>query len=153
MRRELVFMKTKTIILYEKYFDYAENFTDEQLGKVVRALGKFFFAKNDSVAEAFQNDEKLFFAMMRDEIKVNLDKYDEICKKRSKAGEISAAKRRHAEQMLTCVNNNNNNNKNKNNNKNNNKNKNKNINNNIGAYDFEEIERLALERRIKNKTP
>ena len=99
-------MKTKTIILYEKYFDYAENFTDEQLGKVVRALGKLFFAGEDMVDKAFQNDEKLFFAMMKDEIKANLEKYEETCEQRKKAGKISAAKRRHAEQMLTNVNNN-----------------------------------------------
>ncbi len=137
-------MNTRKIILYEKYFELSEDLTNEQFGKVLRAIGSFFIDGDEGAVESFSKDEKILYKMMKQEIKVNFDKYDKICEKRRKAAKIGVEKRKQIEQMLTNAGNNKNNNKNKNSNKNNNINI-----NNKSNYDFDEIERLVAERRMK----
>ncbi len=138
-------MGTKKVILYEKYFDFAQELTDEQFGKILKAIGDCFIKQDERRFEELSDKEKLFYKMMKYEIKINFDKYEEICEKRREAGKKSAEKRREIEQMLAIDGNNKNNNKNKNKNRNNNTNNNK----NNSVYDFDEIERLALEKRMK----
>lgn len=144
-------MDTKKLMLYRKYFKYARVLTGEQFGNVMFGIGDYFYENDESAVATFSNEQIILYEMMRDEMKLNWEKYEKTCQKRSEAGKKSAEKRREMQQMLTSVNSNSNTNKKTK--KNTNTNTNSNKNSNIGNYDFEEIERLALQKRLKNKTP
>ncbi len=86
-------MNSKKIILYDKYFDFAKDLTDEQFGRVLRAIGKVFINNDESAADALSKGERMLYNIMKYEIKIDFDKYEQVCEKRRKAGKISAEKR------------------------------------------------------------
>lgn len=130
-------MKTQNIIFYKKYFDIAEELTNEQFGRVVKAIGRHFINDDKNAAEELSDKEKMLYMVMQPEIKANLDKYAKTCRERK------TTRRKDA---LVNKGDKGDNNKNKNNNKNNNNNNNKNKNSPSG--EFAEIERLELQRRL-----
>lgn len=137
-------MTTRKILFYPKYFELARALTDEQFGRVLKAIGRFFFMEDAIVESDFTKEELILYSVMKAEIQVNLDKYEAVCKKR-------AEKRNQVESSVTDSYNTNNKNNNKNNNININKNKNNFISDNktnTSYYDFEEIEHLELQRRL-----
>lgn len=75
-------MKTKKIIMYEKYFDLAEAVTDAEFGRVVLALGEHFFHGEAVDLSAMTQTQRVIYKIMYGEIKANLEKYDKVCEKR-----------------------------------------------------------------------
>jgi len=90
----------KSVIVYAEWLETFNSLTDEEAGKLIK---HFFKYVNDLDPEAPDRLTELSFIPIKQSLKRDLKKWDEIKKKRSEAGKASAEKRKQKQQMLTSV--------------------------------------------------
>lgn len=76
----------KGVIMYYDILDQLEDFTDEQFGKITRAIIKY-----DKTGETTEFDDlsmKIAFKMLKPILDRNKQEYDEMCAKRREAGSL-----------------------------------------------------------------
>lgn len=67
----------KSFILYKDFYEPIKSFTNEQLGRLFRAIFLYQIDKTDDV----ESDVKIAFAFFVNQFKVDEAKYDATCKK------------------------------------------------------------------------
>lgn len=90
----------KSFIAYADWLETFEELTDDEAGKLVKHLFRYV---NDQNPEAPDKLTKLSFIPIRQSLKRDLSKYEQIKEKRSAAGKASAEKRKQKATKSTSV--------------------------------------------------
>lgn len=81
-------MAKNSFVLYYNYREILTDFTDEQLGKLFRAL---FDYEIDRTEPKFSGELKIAFGFIKKDLDINLVKYDNICKRNRENGQNGGA--------------------------------------------------------------
>ena len=76
----------KGVVMYYDILDQLEDFTDEQFGKITRAIIKY--DKTGQITEFDDLSMKVAFKMLKPILDRNKQEYAEICEKRREAGSL-----------------------------------------------------------------
>ena len=90
----------KSVIVYAEWLETFDSLTDEEAGKLIK---HFFKYVNDLDPKAPVRLTELSFIPIKQSLKRDLKKWDEIKKKRSEAGKASAEIMKQKQQVLTSV--------------------------------------------------
>ena len=120
------------VVFYLSHYEVVKQMDNEQLGKLYRALFELALGNEPKI----DDDIKIPFGFIKNQVVLDIDKYNEKCLKNKENGKLGGRPKKNTiEESEKPKKANgffeNPNNKNKNNNKNNNKNKNENENNNV----------------------
>lgn len=81
-------MAKNSFVLYHNYREILTELTDEQLGKLFRAL---FDYEIDRTEPKFSGELKIAFGFIKKDLDINLVKYDNICKRNRENGQNGGA--------------------------------------------------------------
>lgn len=81
-------MAKNSFVLYHNYREILTDLTDEQLGKLFRAL---FDYEIDRTEPKFSGELKIAFGFIKKDLDINLVKYDNICKRNRENGQNGGA--------------------------------------------------------------
>ena len=81
-------MAKNSFVLYHNYREVLTDLTDEQLGKLFRAL---FDYEIDRTEPKFSGELKIAFGFIKKDLDINLVKYDNICKRNRENGQNGGA--------------------------------------------------------------
>ena len=81
-------MAKNSFVLYHNYREILTDLTDEQLGKLFRAL---FDYEIDRTEPKFSGELKIAFGFIKKDLDINLVKYDNICKRNRENGQKGGA--------------------------------------------------------------
>lgn len=79
-------MAKETFIVYKSYFDRFAKLTDEQLGKVFRAMLEYEITGEEPIIDDPKAEAS--FEVVKYDLDMNDGKYEEICRKRREAGSL-----------------------------------------------------------------
>ena len=81
-------MTKNSFVIYHKYRDTLEDLTDEQVGKLFRAI---FDYEIDKKEPNFNGELKIAFRFIKKDLDLNNDKYESICERNRKNGQKGGA--------------------------------------------------------------
>ena len=81
-------MAKNSFVLYHNYRETLEDLTDEQVGKLFRAL---FDYEIDKTEPNFIGELKIAFKFIKKDLDINLNKYENICERNRKNGQNGGA--------------------------------------------------------------
>ena len=79
-------MAKDTFIVYKSYFDRFSRLTDEQMGKLFRAILEYECTGEDPVIDDAKAEAS--FEVVKYDLDLNDEKYEEICRKRRESGSL-----------------------------------------------------------------
>ena len=71
-------MAKNSFILYHDYYEALADLTDEQVGKLFRAIFEYEIEKKEP---SFTGELKVAFKFIKKDLDINLDKYESICER------------------------------------------------------------------------
>lgn len=81
-------MAKNSFVIYHNYRETLEDLTDEQVGKLFRAL---FDYEIDKTEPNFTGELKIAFRFIKKDLDINLNKYENICERNRKNGQKGGA--------------------------------------------------------------
>ena len=81
-------MAKNSFVIYHNYRETLEDLTDEQVGKLFRAI---FDYEIDKKEPNFNGELKIAFRFIKKDLDINNDKYESICERNRKNGQKGGA--------------------------------------------------------------
>lgn len=79
-------MKKDSFVLYTNYMDYAEDLPDEEFGRLMRIVFQYVKSGEEPEKDSLSLAVKMLFKVIKNDIDINAEKYENTCKARSEAG-------------------------------------------------------------------
>lgn len=95
-------MKKKSFVLYTDNIDIVEKLSDEQAGKLLKAVMRY--QSDGTIPDDLDPMTDIVFMVIKGHLDRDGEKYAEICKKRSEAGKKGRAQATKNKQMLANAN-------------------------------------------------